>query len=404
MSDRTFVGFGFGAIQAGLFLFEAFRSGNFKRLVVAEVMPDVVEAVRKGGGRYRVNVATPSGIERHEITGVEIFNPRVPEDRRALEQAVAESCEIATALPSVKFFGVGKDGDVVDILATGLDKKFADSRLPAAVIYTGENHNHAAEILDQALLKRMGKGPGLRFQSLNTVIGKMSGVVTDAAQIAEQNLARVTDAANRAFLVEAFNRILITTITLPSFRRGVTVFEEKPDLLPFEEAKLYGHNATHALLGYLLRVRKAGFMAEASQDAPLMKLAREAFLRESGGALCLKYAGRDRLFTPAGYAAYADDLLERMMNPYLKDTVDRITRDARRKLGWDDRLVGTMRLALSQGIQPVRYTRGAAAALQCLQEEEKSTDAGLLDDVWKDAKAPPEEKADLKRRILAARP
>ena len=81
-----------------------------------------------------------------------------------------------------------------------------------------------------------------------------------------------------------------------------------------------------------------------------------------------------------------------------------ITRDARRKLGWDDRLVGTMRLALSQGIEPVRYTLGAAAALQCLQEEEKSTDAGLLDDVWKDAKASPEEKADLKRRILAARP
>ena len=32
----TFVGFGFGAIQAGLFLYEAYRSGNFGRLVVAE--------------------------------------------------------------------------------------------------------------------------------------------------------------------------------------------------------------------------------------------------------------------------------------------------------------------------------------------------------------------------------
>ena len=113
MNDRTFVGFGFGAIQGGLFLFEAFYSRNFKRLVVAEVMADVVEAVRKGGGRYRVNVATPSGIERHDICGVEIYNPRVPEDRKALEAAVAEAAEIATALPSVKFFGEGKDGDVV---------------------------------------------------------------------------------------------------------------------------------------------------------------------------------------------------------------------------------------------------------------------------------------------------
>ncbi len=34
--NRTYVGFGFGAIQAGLFLYEAFQSGNFGRLVVAE--------------------------------------------------------------------------------------------------------------------------------------------------------------------------------------------------------------------------------------------------------------------------------------------------------------------------------------------------------------------------------
>ena len=39
---KTFVGFGFGAIQGGLFLYEAFRSGQFRRLVVAEVVPEVV--------------------------------------------------------------------------------------------------------------------------------------------------------------------------------------------------------------------------------------------------------------------------------------------------------------------------------------------------------------------------
>jgi len=68
---------------------------------------DVVAAVRRSGGKYRVNVATPGGIERHEISGVEIFNPKVAEDRKALIQAVAEAAEIATALPSVKFYGHG---------------------------------------------------------------------------------------------------------------------------------------------------------------------------------------------------------------------------------------------------------------------------------------------------------
>jgi hypothetical protein len=54
---RTYVGFGFGAIQAGLFLYEAFVSGAFHRLVVAEVLPEVVAAIRKAEGRFCVNIA-----------------------------------------------------------------------------------------------------------------------------------------------------------------------------------------------------------------------------------------------------------------------------------------------------------------------------------------------------------
>jgi mannitol-1-phosphate 5-dehydrogenase len=55
--------------------------------------------------------------------------------------------------------------------------------------------------------------------------------------------------------------------------------------------------------------------------------------------------------------------MTRMLNPFLGDLVDRVARDPMRKLGWDDRLVGTMRLALSQGILPRRFALGAAAAL-----------------------------------------
>ena len=48
--DRTFVGFGFGAIQGGLFLPEAFGSGNFSRLVVSEIDTEVVVAVPQRNG------------------------------------------------------------------------------------------------------------------------------------------------------------------------------------------------------------------------------------------------------------------------------------------------------------------------------------------------------------------
>ena len=365
----TFVGFGFGAIQGGLFLYEAFRSGKFRRLVVAEVVPEVVEAVRGAGGRFRLNIATRTGIVVQEVTGVEIFNPAVPADALALADALAEASEIATALPSVDFYKRGEP-TVAGLIADAIKAKVGRSALPAAVVYTAENHNHAAEILQELCEARLDEptraaAPRV-VQFLNTVIGKMSGVVTAPEEIKAEGLACLVEGTPRALLVEEFNRILITQIRLPDFRRGIEVFVEKPDLLPFEEAKLYGHNAVHALIGYLAARKGLRFMSEAENDPELMKLAREAFLEESGAALIARHQGLDPLFTAAGYQAYADDLLERMTNPYLRDRAERVIRDTPRKLSWDDRLIGTMRLALDAGVTPQRFALGAAAALETL--------------------------------------
>jgi len=375
MTKKVFVGFGFGAIQGGLFLYEAHRSGNFDRLVVAEVVPEIVSALRRTGGRYRVNVATRSGLEAHDVTGVEAFNPNDPTDRAALVDAVAEAHELATALPSVELYDKGT-ASVAGILTEGLKR-----RTTPGVLYAAENHNHAAEILES----KVGTTPA-GFQFLNTVIGKMSGVLDDGS--------------GREFLVEEFNRILISRITVPGFRRGIEVFEEKPDLLPFEEAKLYGHNAVHALIGYLANRKGYKFVSEASRDRELMQFAREAFLEESGKAFIHKRGGIDPLFTPQGFTAYAEDLLERMVNPYLRDAIDRVIRDPRRKLGWDDRLIGTMRLALDAGVTPSRFAEGAAAALEMLVKQSDGKSAmQLLDELWPGEDQPKGRKDVLKKMI-----
>ena len=160
---------------------------------------------------------------------------------------------------------------------------------------------------------------------------------------------------------------------------------EKDDLLPFEEAKLYGHNATHALAAYLCALRGLARIADLRQTPDLLAFIRAAFLEESGEALIRKHAGKDRLFTREGYREYADDLLERMTNPYLFDSVERVGRDPHRKLGWDDRLVGTLRVALQQGITPRRYAFGTAAALSALDRSYLATEVSayaLLGPIW----------------------
>jgi len=389
--ERTFVGFGFGAIQAGLFLYEAYCSGNFGRLVVAEVLPERVDAVRRTGGSYALNIAHENGIERAEVGPIEIYDPAVVEDRQQLIAAVAEAEEIATAIPSVNWYVTANPGSLHRILAEGLRRKVCEGDA-RAVIYAAENHNHAAEILEKAVFDEIPVEEQdevrAQVQFLNTVIGKMSGVKTDPAELRALDLRPITPDATIAFLVEAFNHILISRIQFDasSFRRGIEAFEEKDDLLPFEEAKLYGHNAVHALAAYLGGLRGHHFIADLRKDDELMALLRAAFIEESGGALTRKYAGVDQLFTLAGYTAYADDLLMRMTNPWLRDTVERVGRDPARKLGWNDRLIGTMRLALSQDVRPERFALGAAAALRRLDISPTATDTevtALLQDIWR---------------------
>jgi mannitol-1-phosphate 5-dehydrogenase len=397
--SRTYVGFGFGAIQSGLFLFEAYQSGAFKRLIVAEVVPEIVSAVRKAGGKFQINIAFDDHVGQASLDGIEIYDPADSVDRQGLMDAIAQAEEISTAIPSVDLYATSQPHSLHRILAAGLSKKIALDG-PQAIVYTAENHNHAAEILKTTVLEQVP--PDLqaalngRVCFLNTVIGKMSQVVSDRAEIHQCGLATITPDLPRAFLVESFNKILISKIQLDEpFQRGIARFIEKDNLLPFEEAKLFGHNATHALGGYLGSLMGMRYMADLAAVPGMSGFLRRAFLDESGRTLIHRYQGIDPLFTPGGYQAYADDLLQRMMNPYLLDRIERVTRDPARKLGWDDRLIGTMRAALSEGVQPKRFAFGAAAALSVMSNDPFSR--SWLDALWQ----VDESESDQKEKVFS---
>jgi mannitol-1-phosphate 5-dehydrogenase len=290
---------------------------------------------------------------------------------------VAAASELSTALPSVEFYGRGGETSIAAILAAGLRAKAASGG-PPSVIYTAENNTHAAHLLQQAVLDHI-PGPEqaevmARVQFLDTIIGKMSG-----APEAAEGLARVAPGLDRAFLVEAFNRILIDQIARPGmvaarhldptwgdYQRGIEVFVEKASLEPFAQAKLYGHNAGHALAAYLGRRLGLARIDQLTARPDVLRFVRDAMLLESGVPLCRRYANVDPMFSPAGFGGFVDDLLHRMVNPYVRDTIARVGRDPARKLGWNDRLVGAMRLAVAAGVTPKRYATGAAAALDWL--------------------------------------
>jgi mannitol-1-phosphate/altronate dehydrogenase len=362
---KTYAGFGFGPIQSALFLYEAYRSGNFSRFAVVDIDERLIGAVRRNGGRYTVNIARQRRIDRATVEGVELFNSTVAEEAESFVKAVAASDELCTALPSVDIYSVGGKTSVVNLLVRGLGarKGTAAETLPT-IVYTAENNNRAAEILSEQVYPLIPASIRKNVQFLNTVIGKMSGVIADAATIERLDLATITPDFPRAILVEEFNRILISRIRPPGYRRGIEVFVEKEDLLPFEEAKLYGHNAVHALIAYLADLKGYTVMSQARRDSWIMETARRAFIEESGAALIRRHARvGDPLFSEQGYTEYADDLLARMTNPNLNDLVERVGRDHPRKLGIEDRLYGTMVIALEQGVKPLNLGVGAAAGI-----------------------------------------
>ena len=399
--ERTFVGFGFGAIQGGLFLPEAHRSGNFSRLVVSEIDAEAVAALRAANGTYACNVATATGVETVRVEGVEILNPLDPADRPVLLQAIAEASELCTALPSFTLYDVG-EASVATQLAEGFGRKLSDDSLPACVTYAAENDARAAARLSEACLVHHPDGFGDRVQFSETVIAKMCSVVTDPQRITDEALAPITPHFSRAFLVECFDQILVDQVTLPNFQRGLSSFIEKPDLDPFAITKFLGHNANHALLGYLAREEGLAYMHEAGQREDLMAFVREAFLDESGVGLRHRYAEiDDELFTEDGFAAYAEDALERMVNPFLRDPVERVTRDPARKLGWEDRLVGSMLAAVEAGLSPRRLARGVSIALDCLCRESNRNDhAALLNELWQDA--PADRRSEFAELVLSS--
>ena len=125
MAEHVFTGFGFGPIQSGLFAKEAFQSGNFKRNVIAEIDTELVDAVKANKGSYYINVAKPDGIETIRIDDVELLNPNVAADRPILFEALRQSTEIVTSLPSVSFYESGGPEGIASLIAYGLKNNIA---------------------------------------------------------------------------------------------------------------------------------------------------------------------------------------------------------------------------------------------------------------------------------------
>ncbi len=343
----TFVGIGAGAIQLGLWGYFA----HLKRagIVLAEVDLERVRGIRKNRGRYTINIARAGRISRITVGPVAILNPRVPADRARLLDSIRIANDIVTAVPSTTLY---EKGGVAKLLRAGLSR-----RTGPVLVYASENRIGAARMLRELVFP--GRTPrDVRF--LETVIERMGG----PHPAGRFGLKAIAPALKQALLVEDFRRIIVSKPRLRGHATIFDMFRPVPDVLPYEELKLYGHNAVHFLLGVLAKLKGYSFMSEFRRDPDFRDIGVRALIEETGGWFRKRYAPRGIAeATGPGYRAWAGQLTARIVNPLLHDPVARVIREPERKLGWDDRIVGTMARALGAGIVPKRYALGVAGAL-----------------------------------------
>ena len=146
-----------------------------------------------------------------------------------------------------------------------------------------------------------------------------------------------------------------------NIRAGVPNIEGMEPVNNFKaefERKLFTHNLAHAALGYLGYLKNYTYVHEPFDDS-FIKRIYDGALDETTKALINKYPQDIEL---EGQKVIRKDVEIRFSNPMIMDTVFRVARDPIRKLGPNDRLIGSAKLCLENEVFPenIAYVCGAA--------------------------------------------
>jgi mannitol-1-phosphate 5-dehydrogenase len=124
------------------------------------------------------------------------------------------------------------------------------------------------------------------------------------------------------------------------------------------QRKLFIFNAAHAICAYLGYLKGYHYIHAAIRDKEIRAAVFGAMVEAQRG---IEASYGSKL---AGDKTDLRQILIRFENAALNDSVIRVGREPRRKLGVEDRLVGAARLAEKAGVCPEKLALGVAAALQ----------------------------------------
>jgi len=270
---------------------------------------------------------------------------------RALKFSQAEEITEAVAAADAVFTAVGGKnlGDIVPFLAAGIEKKAAaGGRLN---IVTCENWKKPADILREGILAVLSEGATAYFDAS---VGVTEAVIMRSAIEAPKELLQqdplIVNVQDFWELPVDASRVKGEMPALP----GLKLME---GFAGFLERKFYTYNAANGTTSFLGAVMGYEKIADAAHDERILKIL-DGVYHETAQALCRKHG-----IPFEEQWAFTRTSLKKLQDYTIVDYIERNARDPMRKLGPDDRLVGSARLVLECGIKPENLSVAIAAAI-----------------------------------------
>lgn len=323
------------------------------KVTFIDVAEPVVKALQENCC-YPVRIVENGSYEDIWVENVTAVNGNHPE----AVDAIADCDIMATAVGSrvLKY--------IVPNIVAGLRKRWEVGNDPLNIIIC-ENLNDANKILEAMLKERLTVEEQKKFdESVGLVeasIGRMVPVQTEEMKAGEP--MRVC--------VERYGYLPVDEEAFKGQIPDIT------NMVPFEpfdfyiKRKLYVHNMGHATCAYLGGLMELEYIYQSIDVADIRILSQNAML-ESAMALHKKYGA-----SLADLQLHIQDLLGRFTNEALKDTCQRVGGDPARKLSPDDRMIGSAKLAMEQGITPCYIAVGAAAGVYRYIKETDGMEQGM---------------------------
>jgi mannitol-1-phosphate 5-dehydrogenase len=314
------------------------------------------------------------------------------QDIDAAAEAVRDADIVGTAV------GVKNLGAIAVPLAAGIEMRYRKKELPVDV-YLCENLLNASTLLKEEVFRKLNTDSVRRWAEQNigfvgTVVARMVPTAGDRRGVEDQ-LSVVADSYHKlpydGKAARAAPPEIEGIMAVENFRAEV-------------EKKLFVYNMGHAALAYLGYLKGYTCVHEPFKDGPLIEIFQHS-LDETTRALLKRYPED---ITTHQLCEVRHDVDVRFSNPLIMDTVYRVGRDPARKLGPEDRLIGSARLCLSQEIIPENVSRICGAALcydysgdpEAVSLQEKIKNLGIAKTIQEVCRVEP--ASELGMRIIGA--